>query len=113
VTRSKALGTQWETAIVRCLNEHGWPRVERRTLAGANDKGDIAGLPVVVEAKNAARLDLAGWVREANIEARNAGVRVGVVWAKRRGKASPLDGYVVMDGRTFMRVLDELRGATL
>lgn len=99
-------GTSWESAIVAYLAENGWPYAERRALAGARDRGDIAGVPgVVIEAKNAARLDLAGWLAEAAAERANDGARYGVVWAKRRGKASAGDGYVVMDGATFVALL--------
>jgi len=106
VNRAKQKGTSWETAIVRYLVSRGWLHAERRTLSGAHDRGDIAGLPgVVIEAKNAQRIDLAGWLTEAQTEAKNAGAEVGVVWVKRRGKTSPAGGYVVMDGSTFADLL--------
>jgi hypothetical protein len=109
---SKDRGTRWESAIVDTLHASGqrYSYVERRTLAGSADKGDIAGVfagdaPVVIEAKSVAKLNLAGWVAEAEAEALNAGAPIGVVWAKRVGKASPLDGYVVMSGDTFLELL--------
>ncbi len=106
MSRSKQLGTSWETAVVTFLREHGWPHVERRALGGANDKGDIAGIVgLVVECKNAAHFALSLWLKEAHIERDNDGADLGVVWAKRRGKASAGDGYVVMDGHTFARLL--------
>lgn len=105
---AKAAGTAWETAIVRALIAAGWVHAERRRLAGAHDRGDIAGLPgVVIEAKNTNRLDLAGAVDEANLEAANANAAIGLAWLKRKGKSSPEDGYVVMDGRTAIRLLRE------
>lgn len=104
---SKQRGTAWETAIVRYLSEH-FPYVERRALSGASDKGDIAGLPgVTVEAKAASKLDLSGWLNEAQTEGINAAARVAVVWFKRRGKGSAGDGYVLMDGHTFTYLLKE------
>lgn len=106
MNRSKAKGTAAETAVVNYLREQGWACVERRTLAGAHDKGDIAGVPdTVIEVKACKTLDLAAWVREANTERDNAGVEYGVVWAKRRGTTDPGDWYVVMDGATFTRLL--------
>lgn len=42
---------------------------------------------------------------EAVEETRNARADVGVVWAHRRGKASPADGYVVMTGDQFAWLL--------
>lgn len=106
--RNGAKGTKWETAIVATLIDAGWPHAERRRLAGANDRGDIAGLPgVVIEAKNHNRVTLAEFVDEANTEAANANGAIGLAWLHRKGKGSPLDGYVVMDGRTALRLLRE------
>lgn len=109
MSASKDKGTAWETAIVRYLVDSGFPRAERRALAGTSDRGDIANLPVVVEAKNCRRDELPGWVDEATAEAVNAGVDVGVVWHHRRGKASPGEGFVTMSGATFVRLLREAR----
>lgn len=106
MSASKAKGTKWETAIVGYLTGQGFP-VERRALTGSQDKGDIAGLPLVIEAKNKARTELAAWVDEATTEAANAGVDVGVVWHHRRGKASPGDGFVTMSGATFIKLLQQ------
>lgn len=108
MSRSKQKGTAWETDIVRALNEYSWPNAERRTLSGAGDKGDINVHPkVVIEAKSHGTLKLAEWVAEADTERLNADADIGVVWAKRRGKASAEDGYVVMDGDTFMFLLNK------
>ena len=106
MSAAKRKGTAWESAIVTHLRDWGHRAVERRALAGNLDRGDIAGIPgVVIEAKSAARIDLAGWLREAHIERDNDGAAVGVVWFKRRGKASAGDGYVLMDGATFTHLL--------
>lgn len=105
---AKQAGTRWESAIVKTLIDYGFPHAERRRLSGACDKGDIAGVPgVVIEAKNTASYDLAAAVGEANVEALNANAPIGVAWFKRKGKPSPLDGYVVLDGATFLRLLQE------
>jgi hypothetical protein len=32
---------------------------------------------------------------------------MGVVWLKRRGRTSAREGYVVMDGETFTRLLSD------
>ncbi len=108
MNRSKQLGTLWETAVVNFLREHGWPHVERRTLGGAKDRGDIAGIiGLVIECKNAARILPGPWLKEAHAERDNDGADLGVVWAKRRGKSSAGDGYVVMDGHTFAHLLKQ------
>lgn len=105
---AKKAGTAWETDIVRALIAYGWPFAERRRLAGDKDRGDIAGVAgVVIEAKNTARLDLAGAVDEANVEALNDGTSLGVAWIKRKGRSFAEDGYVVMTGATFVRLLKE------
>jgi hypothetical protein len=105
---AKKAGTSWESAICAALIHHGWPHAERRRLAGSNDRGDIAGVGgVVIEAKNTARLDLAGALDEAKTEAANDGHGFGVAWLKRRGKSSPEHGYVVMQGSTFIQLLKE------
>lgn len=105
MSASKAKGTRWESAIIAYLAGAGFPKVERRALTGSQDKGDIAGLPVVVEAKNCKATALAAWVDEAVAEAKNAGVAVGVVWHHRRGKSSPGDGFVTMRGDDFVTLL--------
>lgn len=106
MSRSKDKGTRWESAIVDYLAGHGFPWAERRALTGSQDRGDIAGVPAwVVEAKNHATLNLAGWVDEATTEQANAGADYACVWHHRRGKASPGDGYVTMTGATFVRLI--------
>ena len=108
MTRSRAKGTAWESAIVAYLRERGWPNAERRALSGSADRGDIAGVVgVVIEAKSAARVELAAWLDEANREAVNDRADLGVVWFKRRGKASPGAGFVLMDGVTLLHLLAE------
>jgi hypothetical protein len=108
VSRSKAKGTSWETAICRHLADNGFPHAERRALNGTTDRGDIAGIVGwVIEAKNCQRLDLAGWIDEATLEQANAGAAHSAVWHHRRGKASPAAAYVTMTGATFLRLLRE------
>jgi hypothetical protein len=98
---TKRKGASWEY-----LQESGWTGAERRALAGNADRGDVLGLPGwVIEAKNASRIELAQWVKEAETEAANAGVELAAVWAKREGKASAADGYVVLTGRQFVQLL--------
>lgn len=106
VNRPKIKGTAWETQVVKALIRGGWPYAERRALQGAEDKGDLAGvLGVTIEAKNVNKLAFGPWLKEAHAERDNAKTEVGVVWAKRRGFTEAEDGFVVMDGRTFMQLL--------
>lgn len=106
MSASKRKGTAWESQIVDHLRTHGAPHAERRTLAGAKDRGDIAGIPgVVIEAKSCARFEPAAWLDEAAKERANDQAAIGVVWTKRRGKTSPGAGFVLMDGDTFLALL--------
>lgn len=107
MSRSRAAGTRWESAIVAYLQARGWPHAERRAMRGAKDRGDVAGIVgIVIEAKAAARVELAAWLDEATTEAAHADDK-GVVWTKRRGHLSPSRGYVLMDGATFTALLKE------
>lgn len=103
---SRAKGTAWESAIVDYLRDNGAPHAERRAQSGATDRGDIAGIPaVVIEAKSAARVELAGWLDEAELERKHDHANLGVVWFKRRGKTSPGDGFVLMSGAALVQLL--------
>lgn len=105
-SRNKAKGSAWERAIVEHLRAAGWPYAERRLAGAAKDRGDIAGVVgVVIEAKNTARLTLAEWLDEADLERANDNAWLGVVWHKRRGKAAAADGYVTMTGAQFTALL--------
>jgi len=86
VSAQRRKGTAAETAVVDYLRSRGYPHAERRALAGANDRGDIAGLPgVVIEVKSASRLEIPAWLRETKAEQRNDGARIGLLVIKPRG----------------------------
>lgn len=108
MSKSMAKGSMWERAICNELKENGWPHVDRIVKHGVNDIGDIrlySGCPVVIEAKNEARTSFSTYLKEVEVEVANANAEFGVAWVKRRGKATPGDAYVVMDGKTFMHLL--------
>jgi hypothetical protein len=106
MSKQRQKGTSAESAVVNYLNDGTFPKVERRSLNGAKDRGDIAGLPgVVIEVKNCATMKLAEWVDEALVEALNDDAEVGVVWHKRKGRGNPGDWYVSMNGHTFAWLL--------
>jgi hypothetical protein len=105
-SRNKAKGSAWERAIVEHLRTVGWPYAERRIAGAVKDRGDIAGVVgVVIEAKNTASRNLAGWIEETELERVNDNAWLGVVWHKRTGKASAADGYVTMTGAQFTALL--------
>lgn len=111
MSAAKQKGTAAETAIVNYLRGSGFTQAERRTLNGAKDRGDIAGIPgVVIEVKNCARQELGGWIVEAELERDNDHASLGVVWHKRRGKGSPADWFVTMSGAQFAALLREQQG---
>lgn len=100
-TSARAAGARFERQIADWLAAHLDDRIDRRVKTGTKDRGDIGGIRhrgerVVLECKDTARTDLAGWIREAHLEARNDDARVGVVVAKRRGTTNPADQWVHM-----------------
>jgi hypothetical protein len=109
VSASRRKGTAWESAIVDHLRAEGWPHVERRALGGSKDRGDIAGIPgVVIEAKAAQRIELAAWMDELAAEVVNDTADLGVLWVKRKGRASAGDGYIVMRPAHLIALLNQV-----
>ncbi len=106
VNKSKIKGTLWESAIVAALKSAGYIYAERRALAGGFDKGDITGIPgVVIEAKNVATITIGPFIQEAETEKINAHADIGVAWVKLRGKASAMDGAILMSPSQFLDIL--------
>lgn len=106
MSAQRAKGTRWESACVTYARANGFPHAERRALSGGKDRGDLNISPgVVVECKSQARHSFAEWLDEAEVERVNAGADVAFVWAHRRGKGSPGDGYVVMTGEQAIALL--------
>lgn len=90
-----------ESLVAAYLAEHVDDRIERRARNGGKDRGDISGLRhmggrVVVEVKNCARLELAKWLTEADLERGNDDAVAAMVIHKRHGKAQPADQLVTM-----------------
>lgn len=124
MTRSRATakkaGTAFERLVADYLAQHVDDRIDRRAKTGSRDKGDIAGVrinspmaptfgKVVVECKDVARLDLAGWVSEADIERGNDDAAAGLVVHKRRGTTDPGDQYVTCTLRDLVALLTGAR----
>jgi len=82
---SKRKGTRFETRVVQYLSQW-FPDTERRALAGAEDRGDIRGVPGwAIEAKDRRDLQLSRWCTEAAREALAARERYWAVvhnWAR-------------------------------
>jgi len=107
VSTSRAKGTSFETAVVRYLNEHGFPYAERRALRGTDDRGDIAGVPgVMFECKAVRTITLAQFMDEVKVQTKNAAARIGVAVVKRRQK-SVGEAYVVMTLEQFVGLIGD------
>ena len=106
MSKERAKGTSFETFIVNYLIQF-YPHVERRTLHGVNDKGDIAGTDprLVWECKNHKTLNFSGWLHEAEVERINAGAEIGIVVAKRRSYGNPADQYAVLRLDELLKLL--------
>ena len=117
---AKAAGSRFERLIADCLAHLVDDRIDRRVKTGNKDRGDIGGVRapwgptvdgrmppgrVVIECKDHSRLDLAGWVDQADVERGNDDAIAGLVVHKRRGHGDPLDQYVTCTVRDIVALL--------
>lgn len=104
---SKARGTDFEVMMLPKVQEID-PLAIRAPLTGSQDRGDYY-LPnerrFVIEAKNRTIMALPQWLREAEVEAKNAGVPFGVVWHKKKGSRQPGEQFVTMSVDTFVGLM--------
>lgn len=107
VNKAKAKGTAHETAFVQYLRANGW-RARRKALAGSLDEGDveIEGLPAVFELKATAAIQVGPFIDQANVEARNSGVPIGIAVVKRRGTTDVGRYHALLDVATLMILID-------
>ncbi|MFD9687871.1 hypothetical protein ACFWXO_19180 [Kitasatospora sp. NPDC059088] len=129
--RNKAKGTGWETAVADYLNEQlgqyrefwtdgdravRWKdpldpdNVRRQVQEGVNDIGDLGVRPFAGECKAEKSYDLAAYVRQAEAEARNAGMPFGVAYVK-KPRARTEEGYAITSIRTHAAIVKALREA--
>lgn len=103
---SRRKGAAAENEVVKYLRTHGFPYAEKR-LAGSDDPmGDITGIPgVVIEVKNHATLDLAGWVTQLVEELAFTKADVGAVIHKRKGRTDVADWYATLPAHLLVRLL--------
>ncbi len=99
------LGYDAERAVEVMWGERGRP-VMRPRAGASKDVGDLVGMPLVQSVKNHRELRLADWVTGMQQQMVNAGLPVGVVWHKRRGKGSPLDWYVTTSGLVAVEMIE-------
>lgn len=103
-------GASFERSVADWWRDVWDDRIDRRVKTGAKDKGDLANVRIgthrlVVECKNEKGFHLAGWVKEAKVEAENDGALCGIVVAKRIGHGRPEEQYVIMEQGDFIRLL--------
>lgn len=110
---AKKAGSLFERVVADYLADQlDDDRIERRVRNGNKDRGDISGVRtmtggrVVLECKDYGGVYHVGeWLNEAEVERGNDDAAVGVVVAKRRGKANPADAVVFMTLEAFSRIV--------
>ena len=97
--KSRIKGTAAETAVVRYLRANGFEDADRPALHGANDIGDIIGIPdTCIEVKNCKTVTIEPWLKELRREYENSGAMYGGLWVKRYRHSSPEDWPVYIPG---------------
>lgn len=110
---AKSAGATFERATADYWRDNWDDRIDRRVTTGAKDKGDIANLRIaghriVVECKDEASYNLAGWVQEAQKEAENDDALIGFVVGKRKGKSKPEDQWVILTQGDLLKLLQNI-----
>ncbi len=108
MSKAKQKGTAAETAVVNWLVSKGRNHVERRSLNGSNDRGDIAGLPgVVIEVKNHKEIKLSQWIKELEAEMHNDKADTGVIIHKKTGTTDVGMWYATLPVSVWFKLLEE------
>ena len=113
---AKSAGARFERVIADCLRDYISTFIDRRVKTGAKDKGDIANLrtpqgqKVVAELKDyGGEFKVGPWLKEVETERVNDEAHLGIVIAKRRGFADPLDQVVFLTLRDYIALTTEVR----
>lgn len=111
---AKKSGTTFERQVADYLAQHVDDRIDRRAKTGSKDRGDIAGVRIwgqrlVLECKNTTRLNLAGWMNQAEIERGNDDALAGLIIHKRHGNNQPGDQWVTTTLRELTAMLNGYR----
>ena len=111
---AKKAGTTFERQVADYLTQHVDDRIDRRAKTGSKDRGDIAGVRIwgqrlVLECKNTTRLNLAGWMNQAEIERGNDDALAGLIIHKRHGNNQPGDQWVTTTLRELTALLNGYR----
>lgn len=105
-----AKGKRFEKAVLDFLARRHGRDARRPHQEGFKDVGDIHLEPFALQAKDEARHDFSGYVRDAQLQAGHAGLPWGAAVVKRR-RAGIGDAYVVMTLETFSAAVDRLLAA--
>lgn len=106
-------GTAAESAVVRWLQENGFPWASRQPLRGSRDHGDILlTLGIIAEVKSVAAGAtgqppqglLATWLQQTDVETENAGAEFGLLIVKRARMANPAHWFVYMRLGEWLRL---------
>lgn len=111
---AKKAGTTFERQVADYLAQHVDDRIDRRAKTGSKDRGDIAGVRIwgqrlVFECKNTTRLNLAGWMNQAETERGNDDALAGLIIHKRHGNNQPGDQWVTTTLRELTAMLNGYR----
>lgn len=111
---AKKAGATFERQVADYLAQHVDDRIDRRAKTGSKDRGDITGLRhlgerIVIECKNTTRLNLAGWMNQAEIERGNDDALAGLIIHKRHGNNQPGDQWVTTTLRELTALLNGYR----
>lgn len=111
---AKKAGATFERQVADYLAQHVDDRIDRRAKTGSKDRGDITGLRhlgerIVIECKNTTRLNLAGWMNQAEIERGNDDALAGLIIHKRHGNNQPGDQWVTTTLRELTALFNGYR----
>lgn len=105
---AKRKGATTEQRWVDYLRQTGWPYAERRHLSGSADRGDIAGCPgVTIEVKSGAKVTVAQWMSELEVEMANDRTEVGYIAVRPRLQPSPEQWWCVVPAPVMLRLLKD------
>lgn len=113
---NKVKGATFERDLMEYLRNEGYD-AERLRLAGSEDEGDLilklGGLAFVLEAKNRKQMNLAGWVREAEVESKNYARHRKIPWVNfaaviKKRNAGIGEAYVVVPLHEWLSQVDQL-----
>lgn len=104
-------GSRWRRAVEEWFRGKGF-KVTVRGIGFSGDDvvADLGQLHFSLECKSVASIDLAGFVDQAERQA--PADLIPVVMLHRRGRASVDDGYVVMSGAAFARLIAGIEDQT-